>query len=308
MANQYLGGVGIWLGYTQRSLIAHNQIDDVPYTGISIGWGGWHANVLTPNSDSNDNSDNVIEDNLLFHYMTTLGDGGAIYSDGSEATGFATALDVSGNVAYDGANTASSIYTDAASQYVDISDNFVYDQPLDSFASGGCHTVGHIRLSGNYFSQGGPVYPCFLSTDIISAGEHTVCEDPTPAQAPAAIMAAAGLEPADQRLTDQDGPTVTMVGPKNVGMAGGQVLISGSGFTPDSVVRFGGGRARSTKVLSGNYILATAPPGRGTVPVTVQTAEGGSNPSATSQLSYQLLAIPCIPYLGGGISTSLVAG
>ena len=54
VANQYLGGVGIWLGYTQRSLIAHNQIDDVPYTGISIGWGGWHANVLTPNSDSND--------------------------------------------------------------------------------------------------------------------------------------------------------------------------------------------------------------------------------------------------------------
>ena len=46
VANQYLGGVGIWVGYAQHALITHNQIDDVPYTAISIGWGGWHSTVL----------------------------------------------------------------------------------------------------------------------------------------------------------------------------------------------------------------------------------------------------------------------
>ena len=306
VAKQYLGGVGIWLGYTQHSVITHNQIDDVPYTGISIGWGGWHANVLMPNSDPNDNAGNLIADNLLFHYMTTLGDGGAIYSNGSQATSFPTALHVTGNVAYDGANTDFSIYTDAASQYVIVTGNFVYDQPFDSFASGGCRTVGHIRLSGNYFAQGGPAYPCFLYTDVVSSDEQTVCEDPTPAQAPAGIMASAGLEPAARALIDRGGPSVTMVGPTALGLSGGQVLVSGSGFEPGSVVRFGSALARSVNVLSGNYLLATAPSGTGTVAVTVQTADGTSAVNSGSRLAYQSLVLPCVPYLGGGFSTALI--
>ena len=71
VANQYLGGIGIWVGYTQHSTIAHNQIDDVPYTAISIGWGGWHSDLLTPNTDPNVNADNRISDNLMFNYMQT---------------------------------------------------------------------------------------------------------------------------------------------------------------------------------------------------------------------------------------------
>ena len=51
VAIQYLGGIGIWVGYTQHTTISHNQIDDVPYTAISIGWGGWHSDLLTPNND-----------------------------------------------------------------------------------------------------------------------------------------------------------------------------------------------------------------------------------------------------------------
>ncbi|MBV8385480.1 MAG: right-handed parallel beta-helix repeat-containing protein, partial [Acidimicrobiia bacterium] len=150
VANQYLGGVGIWLGYSRDSKVVHNQLNDIPYTAISIGWGGWHTNLASPNSDQNMNSHNVIADNLMFDYMTTLGDGGAIYSNGPQAHGWGDQLELTGNVAYRGPNTDFTFYTDAGSEYVDIENNLDYFQPFDSFDSGGCHTIGHIELVNNY--------------------------------------------------------------------------------------------------------------------------------------------------------------
>jgi len=308
VAIQYLGGIGIWLGYTQDSLVAHNQVDDVPYTAISIGWAGWHANVTDANSDPNINAGNIIRDNLLYSYMTTLGDGGAVYSNGSQATNWSTALHVTGNVAYNGANTDFSIYTDAASQYVDIVGNLVYDQPFDSFESGGCRTVGHIRITDNYFSQGGPAYPCFPYTDVQSTGTTTICEDPNPSQVPSAIVSAAGVEPAYRGLLDDEAPTVNMVGPTDLASSGGPVIISGSGFTPGSLVNFGSKVASTVKVLSGNYILATAPTGSGQEPVTVTTPAGTSPVTAATTIKLENNPPACIDYTGGGFSTALVTG
>ena len=56
VAVQYLGGVGIWVGYTTGTIITHNQIDDVPYTAISIGWAGWHTGWIDPDNDPNVNA------------------------------------------------------------------------------------------------------------------------------------------------------------------------------------------------------------------------------------------------------------
>lgn len=306
VAIQYLGGIGIWVGYTADTNISNNQIDDVPYTAISLGWGGWHANASKPNIDPNINSGNVIANNVLYDYMTTLGDGGAIYTNGSQATSFASALHMSGNVAYGGANTDFSLYTDTGSQYVYVTGNFVYDQPFDSFDTGGCHTVGHIRIDDNYFAPGGPAYPCSSDTDVTTGNNTTVCEDPTPDQAPLPILRAAGLAPSYRYLLDRAPPAVTMVGPTGLPVAGGQVLVSGSGFQPHTAVYFGAHAARSVQVLSANYLLATAPPGTGTAPVTVRTGSGTSAPGAT--VAYQEAPLPCVDYLGGGFSTALFTG
>ncbi len=35
----YWGSIGIFAGYTEGTTIAHNEIADLPYTGISLGWG-----------------------------------------------------------------------------------------------------------------------------------------------------------------------------------------------------------------------------------------------------------------------------
>ncbi|HVV75106.1 MAG TPA: IPT/TIG domain-containing protein [Mycobacteriales bacterium] len=309
VANQYLGGIGIWLGYTTHSHVVHNEIEHVPYTAISIGWGGWHSTVLAPNRNPNANAYNVVSNNMMYDYMHTLGDGGAIYSNGPQAYSWKTALVEQRNVAYRGTNTDFSFYTDAASQYVKIGGNFAYFQPIDSFNTGGCHTVGHIRIYNNYFAQGGPAYPCFLYTDMVKEKNTSVCENPMPAEAPVPIMRGAGLEPEFRQLVRQYRPEVNLVGPGQIGTAGGKILISGTGFSPSSVVRVGGRKVTGVKVISDNYIFATAPAQQGpsTVPVTVTNAQGVSKVNQYSQLTYAQSPEPCQLSDGSGFSTAIAS-
>ena len=307
VAIEWLGGVGIWIGYTQDLSVVHNQIDDVPYSGISVGWAGWHANALAPDADPNINSGNVVADNLIYDYMQVLGDGGAIYTNGSQAAGWPGQLTVSGNVTYGGTNTDFALYTDTGSQYITLSQNVVYDQPLDSFSSGGCHTVGHIHLDDNYFSRLGPLYPCDVVVDVTGAGNSLLCNTLPPGEVPATLLAAAGLEPGYRSLLDDAPPTVAEVGPTSLPLAGGPVLVSGSGFEPGMQVDFGQTPATSVTVLSANYLVATAPAGTGSVTVRVTTTAGTSAAAATGDAaSYAALPAPCVPLTGGGISTSLL--
>ncbi|HVY11120.1 MAG TPA: IPT/TIG domain-containing protein [Mycobacteriales bacterium] len=307
VANQYLGGIGIWLGYTAYSLITHNYIEHVPYTAISIGWGGWHQTVLAGDRNPNGNAHNVVSNNLMYDYMHILGDGGAIYSNGSQGSTWDNALQEIGNVAYRGTNNDFSLYTDAASRYVKVGGNFVYFQPIDSFATGGCHTYGHIRIFNNYFAQAAQAYPCFLYTDIVTTGGTSVCEVPDPASAPKPIMRRAGLEPRFRHLINRYRPEVDLVGPEQIATGGGEVMISGGGFTPQSVVKFGDKVATKVKVLSGNYILATAPAGSGKVPVTVTNAHGKSPQNAYSHFTYAQSPMPCQLSSGTGVTTGLLS-
>jgi hypothetical protein len=306
VAIEWLGGVGIWIGYTQDLSVVHNQIDDVPYSAISVGWAGWHANVLAPNADPNINTNNVIADNLLYDYMQVLGDGGAIYTNGSQATGWAGQLVLTGNVTYGGTNTDFALYTDTGSRYIELSQNVVYDQPLDSFFSGGCHTVGHIRLEGNFTSRLGPLYPCDAVVDVNQSATKLVCNTLPPGQVPSTLLAAAGLEPAYRTLLDHEAPAVDQVGPTSLPLGGGPVLVSGSGFDGGTQVDFGTAPATSVTVLSGNYLSATAPAGSGSAAVTVTTAAGTSAAVSADTVSYARTPTPCVPLTGGGLSTSLL--
>ena len=53
------------VGYAQRTLIAHNQIDHVPYAGISMGWGGWPDKIHLPGV-ANFSRENVVAQNLIY--------------------------------------------------------------------------------------------------------------------------------------------------------------------------------------------------------------------------------------------------
>jgi hypothetical protein len=66
------GCVGIAAGYVRETVIAHNEVSDLPYTGISLGW-GW-------NKATNCMRDNRIFANHIHQVATRLGDTAGIYT------------------------------------------------------------------------------------------------------------------------------------------------------------------------------------------------------------------------------------
>jgi hypothetical protein len=80
-------------------------------------------------------------------------------------------------------------------------------------------------------------------------------------------------------------PTVTIVSP-NSGPAGTSVTVSGTNFTGVTEVDFGSGNKGSFTVNNSTTLTATAPPGSGTVDVTVTTPGGTSATQSDDQFTY----------------------
>ncbi len=72
VANEDWGCVGIGVGYVKGINISHNEIDNVSYTGISVGW-GWTKSL-------NAMSDNQIIANKITHYAKHMYDVAGIYT------------------------------------------------------------------------------------------------------------------------------------------------------------------------------------------------------------------------------------
>ena len=141
---------------------------------------------------------------------------------------------------------------------------------------------------------------------MISSANRLVCTDLAPYQAPSDLLAQAGIEAPDRQLLLGGPPTIDEIGPKDLPVSGGPLLLSGTGFSPSSTVYFGGQRATSVTVLSANYVIAVAPPGSGTVDVTLTTAGGTSQATAAAAVTRQSVPLPCLPVVGGGFSSALV--
>ena len=82
------GGVGIWVGFSADTRLAHNEIHDLPYTGISIGY-RWNT---TPTSQARC----VAEYNHIYDVMKKVADGGGIYT-----LGFQPGTVLRGNLIHD---------------------------------------------------------------------------------------------------------------------------------------------------------------------------------------------------------------
>ncbi len=70
----YFGTIGIWVGFAQHTEVAHNLMNDLPYTGISVGW-DWGTRETSARA-------NRIEFNHIHHVLQKLADGGGIYTLG----------------------------------------------------------------------------------------------------------------------------------------------------------------------------------------------------------------------------------
>ena len=302
VAAEFHGGVGIWVGYSQGTTVTHNQVDNTPYTAISVGWGGWHTDTLHPDNPSV-MGDNNVSYNLIYNYLTTLPDGGAIYTNGTQGPfdpagpaadpflttstseqQYARGLTLVGNVALIATWSEFAYYDDEGSDYITWDSDVEYQN--HAVATGGCNTVGHIRLMNYYYAQpvGGYICPP-PPVDITVSNPHVIPDHPGPGDIPSSILSAAGLSSAFRSLITSVTPVVTGIGPQaGPTPAYPSVLVSGSGFSPGSVVYFGGVRSPSVTVLSANYLEATPPAGvTGQVDITVGTAAGTSAAGSADQ-------------------------
>ena len=80
VTNEDWGTVGIGAGYVRSIRICNNEISEVSYTGISMGW-GWNQQIGVM-------GDNRIEHNLIHHYAKHMYDVAGIYTLGSQPHSF----------------------------------------------------------------------------------------------------------------------------------------------------------------------------------------------------------------------------
>jgi len=188
IAVEYTGGVGIFQGYTRYDAIEHNQINDVPYSGISSNWGWGRVPVVEA-------AGNQITDNLIEDAMQQRGDGGGIYVLGQEGDSLTDGMLISGNVVRYDANYGNGIYTDGGSQYVTETDNAVYGNDTASF--GGCQEpdapYGDFDFTGNYYETLTDGFTCGEPDNATITDNTQIGSDGS--GVPASLLANAGLQP-----------------------------------------------------------------------------------------------------------------
>ncbi|MFE5052349.1 right-handed parallel beta-helix repeat-containing protein [Streptomyces sp. NPDC056637] len=287
----YPSAAGITLFFTQHTLVTHNELRDLPYTGISAGVIQGHVdNAAHPENSTNINSDNTISHNLIHRYMQVLKDGGAVYVEGHQgqtveaadgsvdrAASIAHGLTVADNVAYDQGNVNFTWYDDAGAQWLNWTGNLEWGAKQ---AQGGCQTTGHLDYVGNVQSGLTGEFHCSppVPVDTRIEGNRAIPSTPDAADLPADTVAQAGLTGGWQRLTTSTAPGV---GYAHQAAVGGGVLVAGHGFGPDTRVDFDGVPATGITIMSNGVLHAVPPSGTDPVRVTVTTHAG----SATAALS-----------------------
>jgi hypothetical protein len=132
----YWGSVGIFAGYTEGTVIAHNEISSLPYSGISVGYGWGEEDAggnpsyqqpfryETPTPACN----NRIEYNDIHDVMQKMLDGAGIYTLGNMPGSM-----IRGNHIHDctgdvkaGRGPIAGIYLDEGSGFIEVTDNVVY--------------------------------------------------------------------------------------------------------------------------------------------------------------------------------------
>jgi Fibronectin type III domain/Right handed beta helix region len=152
---EYRGGIGIVVGYAQRTVIAHNELDHLPYAGISIGWGGWPDKIKQP-GQANNSGNNLIASNSIHDFMLVLSDGGGIYTQGRTGKDLSDGEKVTGNVIYNQYSSGHGIYTDNGSAMITISKNVLFNTNHDNINS---------RHRDYYDGQTGQNYDPLVITD-----------------------------------------------------------------------------------------------------------------------------------------------
>jgi len=127
---EYEDSVAVFAGYTDGTVIAHNEIAHLPYTGISVGWGwgeedaggGAYEGVPYKYATPTPAGNNRIEYNHIHHVMRSRNDGGGVYTLSNQP-----GTVIRGNHIHDNTNSPGGIYLDEGSGYIEVTGNCVYN-------------------------------------------------------------------------------------------------------------------------------------------------------------------------------------
>lgn len=119
VAVEFQGGVGIFGGWTKHAKITHNEVSDLPFMGISLGWGWNNPSGMV---------DNHIDHNLVRNvHESSLFDGGAIYVLGAQ--GDAASSTISSNYVSGDGQPYGALYLDAGASNWTVKNNVVDRAP-----------------------------------------------------------------------------------------------------------------------------------------------------------------------------------
>jgi hypothetical protein len=178
---EYEDQVAISTGYTRHLILDHNEVNNLPYSGISVGW-GW--------SKKGYSYQNTITNNFVHDFMKVLEDGGGIYTLGNQGAPDET-TEWSGNYITGGKN-AQGMYSDEGSGYMNITSNVV-THVADNWMNIWCNWVHDIHVYGNFTNT---TKMTNKGTNcVVENNDTTLTDENVPPQAEA-IIKNAGLEPA----------------------------------------------------------------------------------------------------------------
>lgn len=141
IGNEDWGCLAIAAGYVGDVNIEHNEISEVPYSGISLGW-GWTQTV-------NCMRNNRVHANLIHHYAKHMYDVAGIYTLGSQPKSYVTENYVHSiykpGYVHD-PNHWFYLYTDEGSSFITVRDNWTEGEKYLQNANG----------PGNVWENNGP--------------------------------------------------------------------------------------------------------------------------------------------------------
>ncbi|SHM86832.1 ricin-type beta-trefoil lectin domain protein [Actinacidiphila paucisporea] len=163
VAEDYKDMAGILSTYVTHAVITHNEVSNLAYDGIDVGW-GWGANDPGGSQDYRNRGlynyqpvyttattlkNTVVSYNLVHGTKKVFHDGGSIYNLSANPGG-----SIDHNYIYDNQHTVG-LYLDEGSRYLTLSSNVVQDSGVWAFTNAsGSNNTNDSTFSGNWYNSG----------------------------------------------------------------------------------------------------------------------------------------------------------
>ncbi|MEQ0564501.1 RICIN domain-containing protein [Amycolatopsis sp. NEAU-NG30] len=314
VALDYKEMAGILTTYVTHAVISHNDVANLTYDGIDVGW-GWGANDQGGSQDYRNRGlydfqpvyttpttlrDTVVSYNRVHGTKKLMHDGGSIYNLSANP-----GSSIDHNYIYDNNRTVG-LYLDEGSRYVKVSANVIQDSGVWAFTNANnSNNTSDNTFSGNWYNGGatqvatGPPHNNVLTGNVQVSGTSW----PSGAQQ---VIAAAG--------TGGSTPAATPV--RAVG-AGKCLDVNGVSTTPGAQVQIwdcnNGSNQSWTRtaageltVYSGSDLRCLDASGQGTTPgtkIVIWNCNGGANQRWTVTAAGAITGVQsglCLDVTGSG--------